>query len=514
MLSTLCSCSGGGGGEPVIPEEKEHEKTEEEITDRISTFNHISELEEFRATNEIINGDFETGDLTGWYIKDNSSAFSVTDDDVDIWNNPVAKTGKYFLGYGISNYNASTEAYVGSIRSSLFILGGTGKISFSLAGNCTENLVCALMLHDKDGDKEICKFNNTRLSQGGLSGFILVPYVINVDLKAYKDKYCYLKLTDNATSEFGFISIDSIKTFYADESSSANFYTSVASFCNPVSRETALEGAKLVDIEFNNTLKTEYNFGEEFSDESLVVYGIYSNGLKATISRDDIAFSKNGFNKNVPGKYTIQVMVKSEGISKEFDVTVKNNGDYIRGTKVMKESDELLVFGDSQMAMWSNLVNDIGLFKNVTNIAVGGSTTDDWMPKLDLITSKNAPFVLMNLGGNDLRNRAKTPEEVANNMEKIILKFSEKSPASHIYMFEIPVGNATFYNYFDKAQQTVSLYKKLEEKYDNFTVISTKGFLLGDDGLPNKNKFRDDNLHINPNEYPELAKAFKKFIIK
>ena len=106
---------------------------------------------------EIANGDFETGSLAGWEII-SGSAFSndgVNPENV-WWNENItySREGNYHYGH----YNPSG---VGVMRSTQFVLGGSGYITFKLGG-CANNYetYIRVMLVSDSGDMEVARYSN------------------------------------------------------------------------------------------------------------------------------------------------------------------------------------------------------------------------------------------------------------------------------------------------------------------------------------------------------------------
>ena len=181
---------------------------------------------------EIANGDFETGSLAGWEII-SGEAFSNNGVNAESvwWNENItySREGNYHYGH----YNPSAT---GVMRSTTFILGGSGYISFKLGG-CSNNdeTYLRVMLKDDSGDYEVARYSNYKYWN------FQFPYVENgmrllnmnqyyADLSQYIGKTLYIEVVDNNSSydELGCITLDSIKTYWEEK---PVWYNSVSFEC-------------------------------------------------------------------------------------------------------------------------------------------------------------------------------------------------------------------------------------------------------------------------------------------
>ena len=170
---------------------------------------------------EIANGDFELGSLAGWTVI-SGDAFSNNGVNAESvwWNENItySRDGNYHYGH----YNPSG---VGVMRSTSFILGGSGYITFKLGG-CSNNYETYLrvMLKDDSGDYEVARYSNFKYWN------FQFPYVENgmrllnmnqyyADLSQYIGKTLYIEVVDNNASpdELGCITLDSIKTYWEEK---------------------------------------------------------------------------------------------------------------------------------------------------------------------------------------------------------------------------------------------------------------------------------------------------------
>ena len=157
---------------------------------------------------QLPNGDFERG-YDHWFMTAaGKEAYTICNLPVDLWFNPVNGTKNYLSGY-------QNEAAVAEFHSDLFKVGGSGLITWKLAGNSTADLQFILMKHNESGKDEVVDtFNNWYYPISKESGFIFRNYWYQIDMSKYAGSYMYFVVKDSKTKDFGFINLDDIVTYY------------------------------------------------------------------------------------------------------------------------------------------------------------------------------------------------------------------------------------------------------------------------------------------------------------
>ena len=164
-------------------------------------------FEEDETQTTIINGGFETGDLTGWKVL-SGTAFTkngVVSTSQRYWTDrAVYGNGDYY--FDGNNNGATAESMVGAIRSTKFTLAGDGYITFMIgagAGNCY------VAICDGATDAELIKVTNRYFNDPKLALTLLRYYV---DASEYKGRVLYVKVVDNnGGSGFAFINVDDVR---------------------------------------------------------------------------------------------------------------------------------------------------------------------------------------------------------------------------------------------------------------------------------------------------------------
>ena len=170
---------------------------------------------------EIKNGGFETGSLAGWDIVE-GDAFShdgVNSESV-WWNENItySRDGNY-------HYGKYKPAATGVMRSSKFVLGGSGYISWKLGG-CADSgkTYLRFMLEAESGEQEVARFSNFKYWNfqfphvaNGMRLLNMVQYY--ADFSKYLGKTMYIEVVDKnaSTDELGCITLDSVKTYWEEK---------------------------------------------------------------------------------------------------------------------------------------------------------------------------------------------------------------------------------------------------------------------------------------------------------
>ncbi len=169
---------------------------------------------------QVANGDFETGDLTGWTIAGNIGAVS---SETHYWkNDPISEQGfPYGLDgtYMFSAYEGvELEKNMGALTSSPFTVSESGWISFKLGG-AQNNLFVYVDVVDAATGEIYHRYSNQNHKYEVVNGVLL-----GCELNAYKanvqdivGKQVYLRVSDFASKDFGLFFLDSVDTLHLAE---------------------------------------------------------------------------------------------------------------------------------------------------------------------------------------------------------------------------------------------------------------------------------------------------------
>ncbi|MBR4393264.1 MAG: hypothetical protein IKT07_04480, partial [Oscillospiraceae bacterium] len=192
----------------VCTSEDEVKAAEAEYAQQIENYGPRP-FEEDETSNDIQNGGFENGDLSGWLILEGTAltGAAIVPTSQYYWTDrAVYGEGEYYLDG--SNNGAIQENLTGAIRSTKFTLGGDGYISFMMGSGNGGSYVA---LCDGNTDEELIKVTNDYFSDPALALTLLRMYM---DASEYIGRVVYLKVVDandGSNGGFAFINVDDFR---------------------------------------------------------------------------------------------------------------------------------------------------------------------------------------------------------------------------------------------------------------------------------------------------------------
>ena len=159
----------------------------------------------------------------------------------------------------------------------------------------------------------------------------------------------------------------------------------------------------------------------------------------------------------------------------------------------------IVFIGSSSIRLWSTLAADFPQHR-VLNRGFGGSEIADSVHFADRIVIPYSPrMVVLYAGGNDINN-GKAPERVHADFRAFVETLRAKLPDVEIaYISSAP--NPARWAQVEKVKTLNALNAEFIATQPKMKFINVFPHMLGDDGLPKPDIFRDDRLHMNPEGY-------------
>ncbi|MGD9605032.1 MAG: hypothetical protein AB7V00_02605 [Bacilli bacterium] len=185
----------------------------------------------------IINGGFETGDMTGWTSE--KVTVNAVISQTHYWNEklPYNQSGDYHFD-GWTSGVAESEQY--SLRSTNFTLHGTGFISLKMGANAA-----AVKVYLADGTQiglyKQNRFSDTNFPSVDLGGSWADMGTYFIDLSAYLGQELYLELCDIEVAGWAVAFFDEVVTYYAVTPDIANGFDTVTLYSKDTSDQWTVE---------------------------------------------------------------------------------------------------------------------------------------------------------------------------------------------------------------------------------------------------------------------------------
>lgn len=209
---------------------------------------------------EVANKGFETGDISGWRViniwkgengmvsfqrekSDGRLVDRVVDGTYFSGNNEYNRDGNYNLGIVNDDFEWEQSAErMGHLRSTDFVLGGSGYISFKLGGGRYPEFAY-MSIREADTDIEVARFGNPYFDDRNKaediygSGYgenaeaFMFPYYFDLTSVTALGTKLYIMLSETGSKDWSILSADSFETYLLGD---------------PVDVELALEDEKFI----------------------------------------------------------------------------------------------------------------------------------------------------------------------------------------------------------------------------------------------------------------------------
>jgi lysophospholipase L1-like esterase len=175
-------------------------------------------------------------------------------------------------------------------------------------------------------------------------------------------------------------------------------------------------------------------------------------------------------------------------------------------------TNAVLFIGSTTIRLWTTLAQD---FPNqrVINRGFGGSEIADATHFADRILFPYAPkAIFFRAGGNDIAS-GKSPEAVFVDFKAFVATVHTKLPSADIFFIS---WNPTIARWQNRDKEAVfnNLVKEDARHSPHLQYIETTDMVLGSDGRPRPELFRDDKTHFSAAGYKLLVKRVEPFMPK
>jgi len=159
----------------------------------------------------------------------------------------------------------------------------------------------------------------------------------------------------------------------------------------------------------------------------------------------------------------------------------------------------VLFIGSSSIQMWKNVAEDFPQ-TTVINRGFGGSEIADSTYYVDRIVVPYRPrLIVFYAGDNDLAN-GKTPQRVFEDYREFVRRVKAQLPKTRIAFISIKPSLARV-ALMPKMRAANELIRSYAARDKHLAYIDVFTPMLGEDGLPRRELFGPDGLHMNPQGY-------------
>jgi lysophospholipase L1-like esterase len=167
-----------------------------------------------------------------------------------------------------------------------------------------------------------------------------------------------------------------------------------------------------------------------------------------------------------------------------------------------------LFVGSSSIRLWTNLTESFPKHQ-VIGRGFGGSTMEDLLHFADrLILVYQPKQVFVYEGDNDLAAN-RTPESVVADFKALVEKVHHDLPKTKIYFIAVKPSPSRW-KLEKQAREVNDTIAKWAHSQHNVEYIDVWTPMLGKDGRPRPELFREDNLHMNATGYEIWRKIIEK----
>ena len=170
----------------------------------------------------------------------------------------------------------------------------------------------------------------------------------------------------------------------------------------------------------------------------------------------------------------------------------------------------VLFVGSSSIRMWENLRQSFPNLK-VINRGFGGSRLEDVNHYFNQIVAPYKPKTIVLYAGENDVNDGIAPEKVAADYKKFAENVHQRLPKTKIFYVSLKPSPSRW-KFADQFRKTNALIKAQTEKDKQAQFVDIFSAMLGTNGEPLPEIFREDNLHLKANGYAIWTKVLEKYL--
>lgn len=170
----------------------------------------------------------------------------------------------------------------------------------------------------------------------------------------------------------------------------------------------------------------------------------------------------------------------------------------------------VLFVGSSSIRIWENLRQSFPNLK-VINRGFGGSRLEDVNHYFDQIVTPYKPKTIVLYAGENDVNDGIAPEKVAADYKIFAEMVHQKLPRTKLFYVSLKPSPSRW-KLAGQFRKTNSLIKAQTEKDKQAQFVDVFSAMLGADGEPLPDIFREDNLHMKAGGYTIWTKVLEKYL--
>ncbi len=172
-------------------------------------------------------------------------------------------------------------------------------------------------------------------------------------------------------------------------------------------------------------------------------------------------------------------------------------------------SNAILIAGSSGIRLWSSIGPDMRPYP-VIQRGYGGAKLSDFAVYASRIIYPHPCRAIVLYFDEDISGKAddRSPSEVASLFKNVLLTIRKKFPKTPVFWVAItPVPS--LWHIWPEIEQANQMVSKVCEGFYNTYYIATDKAFLSSTGLPRKELFQNDSLHLNTDGYKLLSGIIK-----